>query len=83
MRMNNLLDKGQAFVPGESGMDSDIKLGLDLVAKEINYKIPPEEPNRGIGLSIGFKDGGGVNKPATARIKSLNQWRYISTMRDY
>ncbi len=70
MRMNNLLDKGQAFVPGESGMDSDIKLGLDLVAKEINYKNPPKEPNRGIGLSIGFKDGGGVNKPATARIKA-------------
>jgi CO/xanthine dehydrogenase Mo-binding subunit len=70
MRMNNLLDKGQEFVPGESGMDSDIRLGLDLVAKEINYKTPPEEPNRGVGLSIGFKDGGGVNKPATAKIKA-------------
>ena len=70
IRMNNLLNKGQEFVPGESGMDSDIRLGLDLVAKEINYKNPPEELNRGIGLSIGFKDGGGVNKPATARIKA-------------
>ena len=70
MRMNNLLDKGQEFVPGESGMDSDIRLGLDLVAKEINYKTPPKEPNRGVGLSIGFKDGGGVNKPATAKIKA-------------
>ena len=70
MRMNNLLDKGQEFVPGESGMDSDIRLGLDLVAKEINYKTPPKDPNRGVGLSIGFKDGGGVNKPATAKIKA-------------
>ena len=70
MRMENLLEKDQEFVPGESGMDSDIRLGLGLVAKEINFKTPREEPNRGVGLSIGFKDGGGVNKPATAKIKA-------------
>jgi CO/xanthine dehydrogenase Mo-binding subunit len=70
MRVKNLLDLGQPFVPGESGLDSDLKEGLDLVADHIGYKKPSTEPNRGIGLSIGFKDGGGVNKPASARVKT-------------
>ena len=70
MRVKNLLDLGQPFVPGESGLDSDLKEGLDLVCDHIGYKKPPSEPNRGIGLSIGFKDGGGVNKPASARVKT-------------
>lgn len=69
MRVKNLLSLGEPFVPGESGLDSDLKEGLDLIVDEIGYKSPPSEPNRGIGLSIGFKDGGGVNKPASARIK--------------
>lgn len=74
MRMNNLVDLGQPFVPGESGIDSDLRVGLGLVAKELGYHdrkgLDDEGPiRRGVGLSIGFKDGGGVNKPATARVK--------------
>ncbi|MBM3796124.1 MAG: xanthine dehydrogenase family protein molybdopterin-binding subunit [Acidobacteria bacterium] len=76
MRLKNLLKLGEPFVPGESGIDSDLKEGLDLVAREVGYfdyrKSPPKPKGvkaRGVGLSIGFKDGGGVNKPAQARIK--------------
>ncbi|MFN3148116.1 MAG: xanthine dehydrogenase family protein molybdopterin-binding subunit [Paracoccaceae bacterium] len=68
MRMKNLLHLGQPFVPGESGVDSDLREGLDLVAREIGYHAP-RAPGRGIGLAVGFKDGGGVNKPAQARVK--------------
>ncbi len=68
MRKKNLLKLGDPFVPGESGMDSDLEEGLDLIVREIGYH--EERPkNRGVGLSIGFKDGGGINKPALARVK--------------
>jgi CO/xanthine dehydrogenase Mo-binding subunit len=69
MRMKNLVETGQPFVPGESGIDSDLREGLQLVADEIGYGKRERIPNRGIGLAIGFKDGGGVNKPAQARVK--------------
>lgn len=68
MRRRNLLRLGDSFVPGESGVDSDLAEGLDLVAREIGY-AEPRRPGHGIGLAIGFKDGGGVNKPAQARVK--------------
>ena len=70
-RLKNLIDLGEPFVPGESGMDSDLREGLELVAREIGYRKRKKNPvpNRGVGLALGFKDGGGVNKPAQARIK--------------
>ncbi len=68
MRRKNLIGLGQPFVPGESGVDSDMAEGLDLVAEAVGYHAP-RAPGRGVGLAIGFKDGGGVNKPAQARVK--------------
>jgi len=68
IRKKNLLKLGDPFVPGESGMDSDLEEGLDIIVRELGFK--DERPaNRGVGLSIGFKDGGGINKPAMARVK--------------
>ncbi|HEX7005840.1 MAG TPA: xanthine dehydrogenase family protein molybdopterin-binding subunit [Alphaproteobacteria bacterium] len=69
LRLKNLIDLGQPYMPGESGMDSDLKAGLKLVAERIGYGVRPRVPGRGIGLSVGFKDAGGVNKPAQARVK--------------
>ncbi len=69
MRMKNLINAGEPFVPGESAIDSDLRQGLELVAAEIGYHDRQRKPNRGIGVAIGFKDGGGVNKPAQARVK--------------
>lgn len=68
-RMKNLKDLGEAYVPGESGMDSDLRAGLQLVADRIGYDRRESGNGRGMGLSVGFKDAGGVNKPAQARIK--------------
>ena len=78
MRMKNLLYLGEPYAPGESGIDSDLREGLDLVADKIGYHgrqrgpVPGAKPGRarGIGLSIGFKDQGGVNKPASAQVKT-------------
>lgn len=69
VRVKNLLEPSEPYMPGESGMDSDLKEGLDLVADRIGYRGRRKTPGRGIGLSIGFKDSGGVNKPAQARVK--------------
>lgn len=69
LRMQNVKDLGQAYVPGESGIDSDLREGLKLVADRIGYADRSSGDGRGMGVSIGFKDAGGVNKPAQARIR--------------
>ncbi len=71
IRVKNLIALGEPFVPGESGMDSDLKQGLDLVCEQIGYRQPKGGPHRGRGLAIGFKDGGGIKKAAQARVRVL------------
>ncbi len=66
IRQKNLLKLHQAFMPGESGVDSDMEDGLQSVLAAIDHTPAPD---RGLGFAIGFKDGGGVNKPAQARVK--------------
>ena len=68
LRHHNLLGLGEPYMPGESGMDSDLRTGLELVADKIDW-TGPRRPARGRGVAIGFKDSGGVNKPAQARVK--------------
>ncbi|MBE2998254.1 xanthine dehydrogenase family protein [Nocardiopsis sp. HNM0947] len=69
LRVMNFKGLGEPFVPGESGIDSDLRLGLEKVAAEIGYHGRERVPGRGVGLAVGLKDGGGVNKPAQARVK--------------
>ena len=69
LRLQNLKDLGETYVPGESGLDSDMRAGLNLVADRIGYKKRKRVYGCGMGLSVGFKDAGGVNKPAQARIR--------------
>jgi len=70
IRQKNLLKLGEPYVPGESGVDSDIHEGLDLVCREVGYGRGERRRGRGIGVAIGFKDSGGVNKPAQAQVKA-------------
>jgi CO/xanthine dehydrogenase Mo-binding subunit len=69
LRVKNFKALGEPFVPGESGIDSDMALGLDLVADKLGYRSRERVPNRGMGLAVSLKDGGGMNKPAAARVK--------------
>lgn len=69
LRLKNAKDLGEEFVPGETPIDSDLKHGLNLVADAIGYRDRQRSGNRGMGVAIGIKDGGGVNKPAQARVK--------------
>ena len=68
LRRHNLIGLGEPYVPGESAMDSDLTEGLNLVASHIGMD-EPRPPGRGRGVAVGFKDSGGVNKPAQARVK--------------
>lgn len=69
LRLKNLKDLGEVYVPGEAPIDSDLRVGLELVADQIGYRDRARRPHRGIGVAIGMKDGGGINKPAQARVK--------------
>ena len=68
LRRRNLIRLGESYVPGESAMDSDLVEGLELVASHIGMDSP-RPAGRGRGVAVGFKDSGGVNKPAQARVK--------------
>ncbi len=75
IRIKNVVSLGEAFVPGESGMDSDLRVGLDIVCEHIGYRAP-RKPNQGAvrhgrGIAIGFKDGGGIKKASQARVRIL------------
>ena len=69
-RMKNLKNLGESFVPGESEIDSDLRLGMELVAEKLGYKNRTKLPGHGMGLSVVLKDGGGVNKAAYAIVKA-------------
>ena len=69
LRIQNVKNLGQEYVPGESGIDSDLRAGLRVVADRAGYSARSSGEGRGMGVSIGFKDAGGVNKPSQARIR--------------
>lgn len=66
MRRRNLLRLGEPFMPGEGGVDSDLVEGLERTVAALRG---PKPAGHGRGFAVGFKDGGGVNKPAQARVK--------------
>ena len=70
LRAKNLLALGEPFAPGESGIDSDMRAGMDLVCRRLGYHDRPRRRGRGMGLSVVVKDGGGVNKAARATVKT-------------
>jgi len=69
MRRRNLLQAGEPYAPGDSAMDSDLAAGLDEVARRLDYERRSRVPGRGMGMSIGLKDGGGTGNHGSAVIK--------------
>ena len=60
---------GEPYAPGDSALDSDFEAGLSKAADLIGYGTSPKKRGRGIGLSVGLKDGGGTGNQALAEIK--------------
>jgi CO/xanthine dehydrogenase Mo-binding subunit len=69
MRMQNLLPVGEAFLPGDRPIDSDLADGLEQVAERIGYHTRERVAGRGIGLSVAIKDGGGTGNHGQALVK--------------
>ncbi len=80
-RRRNLLAVGEPFQPGDSGMDCDLGRGLDDVAERLGYRRRTRHAAgtvaRGMGMSIGLKDGGGTANHAQAIVKVLASGRAI------
>ena len=68
-RLKNLLRKGEAYTPGDTPVDCDLKAGLLQAAEEIGWHQKPTKPNRGKGLAVCMKDGGGTYKVSSAAVK--------------
>jgi CO/xanthine dehydrogenase Mo-binding subunit len=68
-RRRNMLPEGIPYAPGDSGLDSDFNAGLLKAARLIGYGSAPKRRGRGIGLSVGLKDGGGTGNQALAEVK--------------
>lgn len=73
LRVKNLRELGEPYMPGDSALDSDLRSGLDTVADALGYHDPRRRAElrragRGLGLAVGFKDSGGGRKPASARV---------------
>jgi CO/xanthine dehydrogenase Mo-binding subunit len=81
-RRKNLLAVGEPFQPGDSGVDSDLAGGLDVIVERLGYRlhlrtVAQGHKARGMGLSIGIKDGGGTGNHAQALVKVLPSGRAI------
>jgi CO/xanthine dehydrogenase Mo-binding subunit len=67
-RLKNLLKKGEAYTPGDTPVDCDLRAGLLRAAKEIGWSNR-KKSNRGKGLAVCMKDGGGTYKVSSAAVK--------------
>ncbi len=67
-RLKNLLKKGEAYTAGDTPVDCDLRAGLLRAAKEIGWS-DKNKPNRGKGLAVCMKDGGGTYKVSSAAVK--------------
>jgi len=67
-RLKNLLKKGEPYTPGDTPVDCDLGAGLLRAAKEIGWN-EKQKPNRGKGLAVCMKDGGGTYKVSSAAVK--------------
>jgi CO/xanthine dehydrogenase Mo-binding subunit len=68
-RRENMMPPGEPYAPGDSALDSDFDAGLTEAARRIGYGKEPKRRGRGIGLSVGLKDGGGTGNQALAELK--------------
>lgn len=68
-RLKNLLRKGELYTPGDTPVDCDLKAGLLRAAKEIGWGEKSKKSNRGKGLAVCMKDGGGTYKVSSAAVK--------------
>ena len=68
VRLKNMLRPGERYLGRDAPIDSDFAQGLKNAAECIGYG-KPRRRGRGVGLAVGFKDGGGEARAARAAVK--------------
>lgn len=68
IRLKNMLRPGEKYLGRDSPIDSDFAAGLSKAADAIGYG-KPRPMGRGVGMAVGFKDGGGEARAARAAVK--------------
>jgi CO/xanthine dehydrogenase Mo-binding subunit len=68
-RLKNLLKKGEIYTPGDTPVDCDLGAGLLRAADAIGWGEKSKQRNRGKGLAVCMKDGGGTYKVSSAAVK--------------
>ncbi len=56
LRLRNLAQRGEAFIPGDTPADGDWARTVERAAEMIGWGTPPA-PGRGRGLAVGLKSG--------------------------
>jgi CO/xanthine dehydrogenase Mo-binding subunit len=56
LRLRNLAQPGEAFIPGDTPADGDWRVTVRKAAEMIDWTTPPA-PGRGRGLAVGLKSG--------------------------
>ena len=73
LRLCNLLNAGDPYMPGDSAIDSHLADGLRIVQERLQVHDATLKPSAkkkiGKGFAIGFKDAGGVNHSSQAILK--------------
>ena len=69
LRLKNLLQKGEPYIPGDAPVDCDLRVGLlGRLKRSTGGKVKPARL-LGKGLSCCMKDGGGTYKGSEAIVK--------------
>lgn len=71
IRRNNLLSRGEEYIPGLRPVDADLLGDLEAVAAQVGWD-DPATPWRGLGISVGLSPGGASPK-SQARIEIVDR----------
>jgi len=68
LRLQNLIAKGEAYSPGDTPMDGDLRESVRLAARAVGWG-KPNAPRHGRGIAVALKDGGGTHTVSTGLVR--------------
>ena len=68
-RLKNLRRRGGEYTPGDTPLDGEISISLQMAAKGVRWPDSRGEPGQGKGLACGIKDGGGTHTVSIASVR--------------
>ncbi|MDA2934549.1 xanthine dehydrogenase family protein molybdopterin-binding subunit, partial [Acidobacteria bacterium AH-259-D05] len=68
-RLRNLRGRGEEYVPGDTPLDGEMSVALQMAAQGVGWSDSKEELGRGRGLACGIKDGGGTHTVSMASVR--------------